>query len=88
MEVIDKSKTHLKVVLENEGHTLPALVEDELTRDKNVEVGTYKITHPLIGKAEINVEGKNPKASLKSAAKNIQKDVSDFKKSFKKAFSK
>ncbi len=66
------------------GHTISNAVKDELNKDKDVEVASYTLDHPLVGKPEFHIVAKDPVKSLKNAIKNLKDENKEFLKNFKK----
>ena len=73
-----------KLVFEIEGvdHTFCNALKDQLQQEKNVEVATYNIDHPLIGvpKFFLIVESGDPKDTLVKAVDDLKKKNSDLVK--------
>ena len=65
-------------------HGFCNLLKEELVKDKNVELATYKIDHPLVGIPRFKVIASDGKAAVKKAIKSIRKQVEEFKADAKK----
>jgi DNA-directed RNA polymerase subunit L len=91
MKVIKDTKNELEIEITGESHTLCNALRKTLMEDKEVESAAYIMEHPIIGEPKLYIKAKNPKKSLKKAAKTIQsrcdeikKDISTPKKKVKK----
>tara|TARA_Y100000310_G_scaffold159115_1_gene158606 strand:+ start:20332 stop:20601 length:270 start_codon:yes stop_codon:yes gene_type:complete len=80
--VLEESKSKLVFTLEGETHTFCNLLKEELQKVKGVEIASYRIDHPLIGKPEFLIEtkGVEPRKALGVALKSIKKQAEQFKK--------
>ncbi|MBW2963418.1 DNA-directed RNA polymerase subunit L [Candidatus Woesearchaeota archaeon] len=68
-------------------HGFCNVLKNELQKTKGVNVATYAIDHPLIGKPRFVVETDTsiePKAAVKKALDSLKKQAADFKKEVKK----
>ena len=83
---LEESKTKLTFVLEGETHTFCNLLVEELRRTKGVELATYTIDHPLVGKPHflVQTKGAAPRDAIKTALGSLKKTVADFAKGVKK----
>ena len=80
--VLEESKSKLVFELEGETHTFCNLLKEALQSVKGVEIATYRIDHPLIGKPEFLIEtkGVEPRKALQQALKSVKKQAEEFKK--------
>ena len=80
--VLEESKDKLVFELEGETHTFCNMLKEALRNVKGVEIATYRIDHPLIGKPEFLIEtkGVDPRKALQTALKSIKKEAEEFKK--------
>ncbi len=82
LKKIEEKKGRLKVEVEGEGHTLLNLLKSECFK-AGAGSASYDIGHPLVGNPTLTVIGKNPKAILDAAAKNVQKTSKKFQTDFR-----
>ncbi len=80
IKVLSETKDMLKIKLENDFATLASAVKDELWNTKGVDLATLDKRHPLVGKPELRIEGKEPRKLMKSAAASFKKKVEEFEK--------
>lgn len=80
VEFLKDEKEIAKIKFDNESATFAAALKDELWNTKGVEVSTLDKRHPLVGKPELVVQGKEPRKLLEAAAKNYKKKVDEFEK--------
>lgn len=80
VEFLKEEKENITVRLEDEYSTLGNAIKDELWSTKGVDIATLDKRHPLVGKPELAVHGKEPRKLLKTAAQNLKKKVEDFEK--------
>ncbi len=87
MNVLEETKTRLVFELKGADHTLCNVLKAELWNDKDVNVATYAIAHPLIGIPRLIVETKagNPREAVKAACARLEKKNKDFAAKFKAA---
>ena len=87
MEIViqESSKTKLIFELNGADHTFCNVLKDKLLQSKDVEVATYTISHPLVGKPLFIVETdkKSPKDVLSEAVKGLNTDNKEFLKQIK-----
>ena len=86
MEVtfIEDKKNSITFTVTGVSHGFCNLLKEELAKDSNVKMATYRIDHPLVGIPRFKVEGTNPKSSLKKAIRNLSKEIESFKTQSKK----
>lgn len=84
IKILEEEKSKLIIEIEGEDDTFCNTIKDELHKDKDVKIASYKIPHPLKKKVTMQVEGKDPKKSLVEAAKRVKKNADDFGKAFAK----
>jgi len=80
VDFLKETKDGAVVRLENEYATLGGAIKDELWNTKGVDIAALDKRHPLVGKPELTVHGKEPRKLLKTAAQNFKKKVEDFEK--------
>ncbi len=80
IQFLKDEKDAVKIQLENEDTTFGNALKDELWNTKGVEVATLNKNHPLVGKPELLVQGKDARKLLKTAAQNLKKNVEEFEK--------
>ena len=80
LKFLKDDKDSLKVQLENEYATLGAAIKDELWNTKGVDAAMLDKRHPLVGKPELSIQGKEPKKLAKTAAQNFKKKIEEFEK--------
>lgn len=80
MKIIKDEKKELEIEITGESHSLCNALRTVLMEDKNVESAAYAIDHPIIGQPRLYIKAKNPRQSLKKAAKTLQKRCGEFKK--------
>ncbi|MEN6329208.1 MAG: DNA-directed RNA polymerase subunit L [Methanobacteriaceae archaeon] len=80
MKIIKDEKKELEIEITGESHSLCNALRTVLMEDKNVESAAYVIDHPIIGQPRLYIKAKNPRQSLKKAAKTLQKRCGEFKK--------
>lgn len=80
MKIIKDEKKELEIEITGESHSLCNALRKVLMEDKNVESAAYVIDHPIIGQPRLHIKAKNPRQSLKKAAKTLQKRCGEFKK--------
>ncbi|MDP3066682.1 MAG: DNA-directed RNA polymerase subunit L [Methanobacteriaceae archaeon] len=80
MKIIKDEKKELEIEITGESHSLCNALRKVLMEDKNVESTAYVIDHPIIGQPRLHIKAKNPRQSLKKAAKTLQKRCGEFKK--------
>jgi DNA-directed RNA polymerase subunit L len=79
-EVLKEDKDMIKIKFANEDATFANALKDELWNTKGVDIVTLDKRHPLVGKPELVVQGKEPKKLLKLAAQDLKKKVEEFEK--------
>lgn len=87
LEVLQKEKNKLEIVLKGETHTFANLLRKALKEDAHVRVAAYKVDHPLLDKERpvlfLETDGKTtPKKALMKAAKNIRERMDEFGQKF------
>ncbi|OVE75002.1 DNA-directed RNA polymerase subunit L [archaeon D22] len=85
MNILEESKGKLMFELVGENHTLCNALREELFNDKDVEVASYNIKHPLTSSPRFIIEAKDPKKSIKEALKRLKATNDEFVKAFAKA---
>ncbi|MBI5390660.1 DNA-directed RNA polymerase subunit L [Candidatus Woesearchaeota archaeon] len=87
LTVLEESNKRVVLEIEGAGHSFCNALKSELYADEDVNVATYAIDHPLIGKPKFIVEtnGKeSPKKALVNAAKRLKKTNEKFELDFLK----
>ncbi len=84
IEFLKDEKEEAKVRFENEDSIFANALKDELWSTKGVEIATLDKRHPLVGKPELAVQGKEPRKLIKTAAQNLKKKVEGFEKAILK----
>ncbi len=82
-KVLEETKEKLVFELKGESHTFCNILKQELLRNKNVTLATYRVDHPLVGVPRFNLEtkkGTEPRKALKEALENIKKKAKEFEK--------
>ena len=71
--IIEDKKNLLVFELEDVSHEIGIALEEQLYKDKNVVVATYRTEHPLIRKIRFYLETKDasPRDVLKKAIKSL-----------------
>lgn len=80
LEFLKNEKDEIKLRVENEDSTFFAALKDELWNTKGTDASVLNKKHPLVGKPELLVQGKDVKKILKTAAQRLKKEVEDFEK--------
>ena len=81
IEVLEKTKTKLKVKFVGSDHTFLSPIVDYLLADKDVKSAYYKQVHPLKDEYVVLVETTkaDPKLKLESAFEAFKADIVDLK---------
>ena len=77
---LKEEKESVTLRFDSESATFGSALKDELWDTKGVDIATLDKRHPLVGKPELAVHGKEPRKLLKTAAQNLKKKVEDFEK--------
>ncbi|MBW3021268.1 DNA-directed RNA polymerase subunit L [Candidatus Woesearchaeota archaeon] len=77
---IEDKKKSLVFEVTNVTHGFCNLLKEELAKDKNVSLVTYRIDHPQTGVPRFKIEGDDPKKSIKTAIKSLKKEFEGLKK--------
>lgn len=86
INVLENKANKLVFELDGLGHTFCNVLKEELKENKNVEIATYNINHPLQGKPKFFLEtnkSEKPKDALQKAVKSLKKKNSDLLTAFK-----
>ncbi len=88
MEVkfLKDEKDSAVVQFENKDASFASMLKDELWQTKGVDAAALDKRHPLVGKPELMVQGKDAKKLMKLAAENLKKKISEFEKELPKDF--
>lgn len=80
MKIIKESKNELEIEITGESHTICNTLRKTLMEDKDVESAAYTMEHPIIGEPKLYIKAKNPRKSLKKAAKTVKSRCNEIKK--------
>lgn len=86
IKVLESAKKRLVFELKGADHTICNVLKTELWKDKDIDVATYSIEHPLIGIPRIIVETKSgdPKKAIMKAIQNLESQNKEFLTKFKR----
>lgn len=86
INILQKTKTKLRLEVKGEDHTLLNLIKKELYNDKSLKYAGYKIAHIHAATPELIIEtdGKDPKKVLLEAVSRIKKINKELLQKFKK----
>ena len=86
INVLEYTKTKLRIEVKGEDHTLLNLLKKELYNDKALKYAGYKIAHVHVGIPEliIETESKDPKKVLLEAVSRLKKLDKELLSKFKK----
>jgi len=84
VEFLKEDKESALIRLEDENATFGNAIKDELWEVKGVDVATLDKRHPLVGKPELTIHGKEPRKLLETAVQNYKKKVEEFEKAILK----
>ena len=86
IKVLENTKKRLVFELKGSDHTLCNMLKTQLWENKDVEVATYSIEHPLIGIPKMIVETKtgDPKKAILKAIQDIEAINKEFLTKFKR----
>ena len=86
INVLEYTKTKLRIEVKGEDHTLLNLLKKELYNDKAIKYAGYKIAHVHVGTPEliIETESKDPKKVLLEAVSRLKKLDKELLSKFKK----
>ena len=84
IQFLKEDKESAKLKFENEEMTFALALKDELWQTKGADLANVDKRHPLVGKPELMVQGKEPRKLLETAAKNFKKKVEEFEKEIMK----
>ena len=92
IKVLKKTPDELRIEILGEGHTFCNVLQKVLLEDETVEIGGYRIEHPLISNPVVYVRmkekrkpEKRPETALKEAAEKIRHRSREFRTGFEKA---
>ena len=92
IKVLKKTLDELRIEILGEGHTFCNVLQKVLLEDETVEIGGYRIEHPLISNPVVYVRmkekrkpEKRPETALKEAAEKIRHRSREFRTGFEKA---
>lgn len=86
IKVLENTKKRLVFELKGADHTLCNMLKAELWKNKDVDIATYSIAHPLVGIPKVIVETKTgePKKAILKAIEGIQETNKEFVTKFKR----
>lgn len=84
VELLQDEKDKVKLRVENEFATLLGAVKNELWSTKGVDVAVLNKRHPLVGKPELTVHGKDAKKLVKTATQKFKEEAEEFEKNILK----
>lgn len=86
INVLQKTKTKLRIEIKGEDHTFLNILKKELYNDKAVKYAGYRIAHVHVGIPEliIETENKDPKKVLLDAVSRLKKLDKELLSKFKK----
>jgi len=89
---LKKTTDEMRIEIAGEGHTFCNLLQKALLEDETVEVGGYRIEHPLVSNPVVYVvmkkkrkPEKRPETALKEAAERIRHQSKESQTDFEKA---
>lgn len=92
IKVLKKTTDEMRIEIPGEGHTFCNVLQKVLLEDETVEIGGYRIEHPLISNPVVYVRmkekrkpEKRPETALKEAAEKIRHRSREFRTGFEKA---
>ncbi len=79
LKVLEEKDNELKLEIEGEEHTFPALLAWALLKDPNVDFAIYDKEHPLVEKATLFIRTKkgSPWTALEKTVKTIEDEFSE-----------
>ncbi len=80
VEFLKNEKDFIKAGFDNEDATFANILKDELWATKGTEAAVVNKKHPLVGKPQLIVQGKDVKKLIKTAAQSLKKKVDEFEK--------
>lgn len=86
VKILEEKKNKIIFEIEDETHTLPQMLKEQLWEDDHVKAAGYTQEHPLIPKTKfvLETDGADPKKTIESAIKKMQKQVEKIKDEIKK----
>ncbi len=90
LKLLSKNGNTVKILVEEETHTLLNLITKESSSNPEIEFIGYHVPHPLEEKAELSIKtkGRDPLKVLSEEIENIKKKLNEFQRLFKEAASK
>ncbi len=86
INIIEEANNEIKVEFEDDDiHTLPNLIVNEVLKDNSVEFAGYNVPHPLEKKAIIIIrtKRKDPKKVVFEAVERLKEEVKKFESALK-----
>lgn len=87
LEVLEKDKEKLTVLVKGETHTLSNLLRSAAW-ETGARQASYILEHPYLKEPKIIIRGENPQKILTDAARLIASESEEFGKEFKRALKK
>jgi DNA-directed RNA polymerase subunit L len=84
IEVLENEKDKVKLEI-HDNLTLVNLLNENVWKQKGVDVSAYSTQHPYLSKPVLLVKAKDPKKVILDAAEQIIEDATELKKQFKNA---
>ena len=78
IELLEESDGKLKLRIDD--LTLVNLLNENIWKQKSIEMAAYSVEHPYLSQPVLVVKSKNPKKTLLDAAEKILEDVKELKK--------
>ncbi len=84
IEVLENEKNKVKLEI-HDNLTLVNLLNENIWKQKGVDISTYSMQHPYMSKPVLLVKAKDPKKVILDATEQIIEDATELKKQFKNA---
>jgi len=84
IEVLENEDEKVKLEL-HDNLTLVNLLNENIWKQKGVDMSAYSLQHPYMSKPVLLVKSKNPKKTIIDAAEQIIEDIEELKKQLKNA---
>ncbi len=78
VEVVEESDEKLKLKIED--LTFINLLNENIWKQKSVDMAAYNVEHPYLSQPVLVVRSKNPKKTVLDAAEQILDDIKELKK--------
>ena len=83
MKVVENEKGKLKVEI-NDNSTIVGMVNDQIWNQKGVDLSTFSMGHPYLGKPILLVKGKEPEKAVIEAAEKVSDSIKSLRKQLEK----